>query len=166
MVAVHGTAGRLKVKALSGDPAGLLGAGTLCLSGLGAGMPEGGEFEVRTARPSGGCAVFSLRGVDTVEAARALVGARVFVPRGDLPPPGEDEYYFADLVGCRVEAADGAALGEVSGVVHGPAHDWIEVRGAGKEEALLPFVAEFIREVDIAGRRIVATPPEGWLDAR
>ncbi len=96
----------------------------------------------------------------------SAVGARVFVPRMDLPPPGEDEYYFADLVGCAVFTPDGGPVGHVSSVVHGPAHDWLEIRGDGKEEALLPFVSEFIREVDMAGRRIVVTPPEGWPHAR
>jgi 16S rRNA processing protein RimM len=157
----------LKVKALSGDPTGLLGARILRFSGRGGkGIPEVREFEVKAAQRMGGCAVFSLSGVETVQNARDLVGARVFVPRMDLPPPGEDEYYFADLVGCAVFTPDGGPVGRVSSVVHGPAHDWLEIRGDGKEEALLPFVSEFIREVDMAGRRIVVTPPEGWPHAR
>jgi len=166
VIAAHGVAGMLKVKAFSGDPSGLLSARVVRLSGKGGkGIPGGREFEVRAAQRSGGCAVFALSGVETVEAARYLAGARVFVPRKDLPPPGEDEYYFADLVGSEVVAADGGPVGVVSGVVHGPAHDWLEIRGAAKEEALLPFVSEFIREVDMAGRRIVVTPPEGWPHA-
>lgn len=166
VVAAHGVAGMLKVKALSGDPSGLLSARVVRLSGKGGkGIPEGREFEVRAAQRSGGCAVFALSGVETVEAARDLAGARVFVPRKDLPPPGEDEYYFADLVGSEVVDADGGPVGQVSSVVHGPAHDWLEIRGAAKEEVLLPFVSEFIREVDMAGRRIVVTPPEGWPHA-
>jgi 16S rRNA processing protein RimM len=166
VVAAHGTSGKLTVKALSGDPSGLLSARVLRLSGTGGrDIPEGRDFEVKAARRSGGCAVFALNGVETVEAARSLAGARVFVPRKDLPPPGEDEYYYADLVGCSVVAGNGVTIGEVARVMHGPAHDWIEVRGPGKEAALLPFVSEFIREVDTAGRRIVVTPPEGWPHA-
>ena len=150
----------IKVKSLSGDPSGLLSASLLRLSGKG--FPEAREFTVRTARRSGGCAVFALDGVDSEESARCLVAARVFVPRKDLPPPAEDEYYYADLVGCSVVSPSGDPLGEVTNVVPGPAHDWIEVRGAWRGEALLPFVSEFVRKVDTAGRRIVVTPPEGW----
>jgi len=167
VVAVRGVAGRIKVKAISGDPSGILGARSLRLCGKpGGGGSEGREFEVNAAQRSGGCAVFSLKGIETLEAARELVGARVFVRREELPPPGEDEYFVVDLVGCRVVAADGAPIGRVAGVVSGPAHDWLEIRCAGGEEALLPAVSEFVREVDAAGRRIVVTPPEGWLDAR
>jgi 16S rRNA processing protein RimM len=166
VVAVQGVAGRIKVKAISGDPSGLLAASSLRLCGKpDRGDPGDRDFEVNAAQRSGGCAVFSLKGIDTVEAAEALVGARVFVPREDLPPPGEDEYFAVDLVGCEVLDSSGAPIGRVTAVVPGPAHDWLEIRAAGGKESLLPAVSEFLREVDIAGRRIVATPPEGWQDA-
>ena len=166
VVAVHGVEGGIRVKAFSCDPAGLLGAGSLRLCGKpGQGSPEGRDFEVTAARRSGGCAVFALKGIDTLEAAKGLVGARVCISREELPPPGEDEYFVADLVGCSVVGADGGAIGRVESVVSGPAHDWLSIRRAGGEEALLPVVSEFVREVDVAGRRIVVTPPEGWLDA-
>jgi 16S rRNA processing protein RimM len=166
VVSVHGVAGRIKVKAISGDPSGLLGARSLRLRGKpGGAVREDREFEVNAAQRSGGCAVFSLKGIDTEEEATELVGARVFVRREELPPPGEDEYYVADLVGCEVQDADGVPIGRVADVVNGPAHDWLEIRLAGGGESLLPAVSAFIREVDMAGRRIVVTPPEGWLDA-
>jgi 16S rRNA processing protein RimM len=166
VVAVQGVAGRIKVKAISGDPSGLLAAHSLRLCGKpDRGGPGGRDFEVNAAQRSGGCAVFALKGIETPEAAGELVGARVFVRREELPPPGEDEYFVADLVGCAVIAADGVPIGRVTSVVSGTAHDWLEIRRSGGEEALLPVVSEFVREVDVAGRRIVVTPPEGWLDA-
>lgn len=167
VVAAHGVAGRIRVKPASGDPSGLLAAHTLRMRGKpDRGGPAGRDFEVDAAQRSGGCAVFALKGIDTVEAASELVGSRVFVRRGELPPPGEDEYYATDLVGCAVVASDGLPIGHVAGVVNGPAHDWLEIRCTDGGEALLPVVSEFVREVDVAGRRIVASPPEGWLDAR
>jgi 16S rRNA processing protein RimM len=166
VVAVHGTAGRVRVKAISGDPAGLLGASSLRMCGKpGRGSREGQDFEVSAAQQAGGCAVLSLKGIDTLEAAKELVGARVSIRREELPPPGEDEYYVADLVGCSVVGEDGCPIGRVENVVSGPAHDWLSIRRAGGEEALLPVVSVFVREVDVAGRRIVVSPPEGWLDA-
>lgn len=166
VTAVHGIAGGIKVKALSGNPAGLLRARSLRLAGKPAGNgPEGREYPVITAQRSGGCAVFALEGVDTGEAARELVGARVFVPRADLPPLEAGEHFVADLVGCEVVASGTGVVGTVAEVIAGPAHDWLAVRLDGrKEEALLPMVSEFVRDVDAAGRRIIVTPPEGWLD--
>lgn len=166
VTAVHGFAGEIKVKALSGNPDGLLRARTLRLDRSLAGSgPEGSNYLVNAARLSGGCAVFALQGVDTGEAARELVGARVFVPRADLPPLEPGEHFVADLVGCEVVASGTGLVGIVAEVIAGPVHDWLAIRRDGrKEEALLPLISEFVREVDAVGRRIVATPPEGWLD--
>jgi 16S rRNA processing protein RimM len=166
VVATHGVAGGIKVKALSGDPSGLLKARRvrLVMKPAGAG-PGGREHHVQAARRSGGCAVLSLKGIDSLEAAQELIGAGVLVSRCDLPPPEEDEFFVADLVGCSVESADGSGIGAVAGVIGGPAHDWLAIRRKGKrEEALLPLVSRFVREVDTCARRIVVTPPEGWTD--
>lgn len=166
VVAIHGVKGGIRVKAISGDPAGLLGASTVrLLLAPGRGIREERDIRVTTAQRSGGCAVFSLEGIDTPEAARSLVGARVFLRRTELPPPGENEYFVADLVGCAVVGEDDGPIGRVESVVRGPAHDWLSVRCDGGLEALLPVVSEFIRNVDIARRRIVVTPPGGWQDA-
>lgn len=166
VVAVHGVAGGIRVKAISGDPAGLLGTRSLRLCGKPCrDIREGRDFEVKAAQRSGGCAVFALKGIDTLDAAKGLVGARVLIRREDLPPPGEDEYFVADLVGCSVVGTDGRPIGRVESVVCGPAHDWLSIRRDGGEEALLPVVSEFVTKVDVAGRRIDVTPPEGWPDA-
>lgn len=155
-------AGNIRVRVFSGDPAGLLDVRTVRLS---AEAPGGArrvrDFPVGTAKPLGGFAVFSLEGIDTAEAAREWFGSMVSVLREELPPPAEDEYYWVDLIGCEVTDADGSRVGEITGLTEGPAHDWIAVRREDGE-LLLPMVSEFIREVDIAGRRVVVALPKGW----
>lgn len=157
----QGVRGKVRVAMHSGDPAGVLGVRRVWLSGVPAGGPGGREYEVVEARRSGGCAVFSLKGVETPEAAKALAGARVSVRRDDLPDLPEDEFYWVDAVGCSVVSETGEPLGEVTGVLPGPAHDWLVVRRDG-EEAYLPVVGAFVRSVDVRARRITASPPEGW----
>jgi 16S rRNA processing protein RimM len=161
VIGPHGVHGKVKVAPLSGDPTGLLAARTLRIGGGREPGPER-EHEVVTAHRAGGCAVFSLRGVETAGAAAALAGASVSMPRGELPALPEDEFYWEDLVGCSVVDPGGNPLGDVAAVTPGPAHDWLVVRRPGGEEGLLPVVAAFIRSVDVAGRRVVASPPEGW----
>ena len=158
---LHGVHGKVKVAPLSGDPSGMLAVKSLRIEG---GREPGAEREYRvvSAHRAGGCAVFSLRGVDSAEAAGALSGAAVSVRRDQLPALPDDEFYWADLVGCEVLDEGGSLLGEVVAVTPGPAHDWLVVRRAGGEEGLLPVVAAFLRSVDVAGRRVVASPPEGW----
>jgi 16S rRNA processing protein RimM len=149
----QGVSGKVRVAMHSGDPGGMMNLRRVWLSGR--------EFEVIEAQRAGGCAVFSLKGVDTPEAARALTGAPMSVLREDLPALAEDEFYWVDAVGCVVVDEAGETIGEVTGVAPGPGHDWLVVR-RDSGEAYLPVVEAFVRSVDIAARRIVASPPEGW----
>lgn len=159
IVGPHGVSGKVKVAPFSGDPSGLLSATRVRIAGGAAAGAS--DHAVEGAHRSGGYAVLSLEGVGSVTEAGVLSGATVFVRREELPPPGEDEYYWADLVGCEVVDREGGRLGVVVGVTDGPAHDWLVVR-RGEEESFLPLVSEFIREVDVTGKRIVAAPPAGW----
>jgi len=160
---LHGVRGKVKVAAFSGDPEGVLAAKTLRLSG-GRGTAPGaiGDYEVVTAQRAGGCAVFSLKGIDTIEAAATLVKAVVSVRYEELPSLPEDEFYWIDAVGCLVVDEAGASLGEVVAVEPGAAYDYLVVRRPGREDGYLPVVAAFLRKVDTAARRVVASPPEGW----
>jgi len=163
VIGLHGVRGKVKVAAFSGDPSGVLAAKTLRLSG-GRGTAPGavGDYEVVTAQRAGGCAVFSLRGVDSLEAAEKLVKAVISVRREELPSLPEDEFYWVDAVGCLVVDEEGAPLGEVVAVEPGAAHDWLVVRRPGGEDGYLPVAAAFLRKVDTAARRVVASPPEEW----
>ncbi|MGA7104029.1 MAG: ribosome maturation factor RimM [Candidatus Deferrimicrobiaceae bacterium] len=158
----HGRAGKIRVKAYSGDPSGILHARTLRLSAEGPGKARRiCDFEVRTAQPQGGFAVFSLGGIDSREAAAEWSGASVSVSRAELPPPEENEYYWVDLIGCEAVNAVGDRVGDIISVEGGAAHDWLVIR-RDDGEFLLPIVSSFLREVDVPGRRIVVAPPEGW----
>lgn len=88
-------------------------------------------------------------------AAEALGKTGLFVAREKLPPIDEDEFYYVDLIGCRIEALDGADLGTVRAVQNFGAGDLLELNSG----AFLPFTKTACPIVDIAGRRIVADPP-------
>jgi len=123
----------------------------------------GREFAVEHVTPERGDALLQLRGVGDRDAAEALRGQRVEALKEDLPAPGDDEIYAADLVGCAVFDVAGARLGEVRSSFPGGGHEVLEVAG-GAREFLLPLVDAIVKEVDIAGRRIVCDPPEGLID--
>lgn len=161
VVGAHGTRGGIRVAPSSGDPSGSIRVPMLRLRR--GDRDAGGEsdFVVKAAHRAGGCAVFLLEGIGTADGAREWAGAEALVRRDDLPPAGDGEYYVVDLVGCEVVDESGGTIGVVTGVAPGPAHDWLEIRRRDGE-ALLPMVGRFVREVDIARRRIVAAPPEGW----
>ena len=71
--------------------------------------------------------------------------------RSALPPTGDDEYYIFQLVGLDVVEETGRVLGTVATVTPGVANDVLELDVG----LALPMVEECIREVDLAGGRIL-----------
>ncbi len=90
------------------------------------------------------------------DAALAMKGSLIAVPRASLPANDDGEYYWADLIGLEVVRTDGSKLGEVAELLETGANDVLRVID-GKEgcrELLIPFIASAVIDVDLARRRI------------
>ena len=95
-----------------------------------------------------------LDGVETRDAAEALRGAEIRVNRADLPPAGENEWYWADLEGLDVLNLEGRLLGRVHGLMATGANDVLIVQG--ERRRLIPFVqGSRVREIDLQARRLI-----------
>jgi 16S rRNA processing protein RimM len=96
--------------------------------------------------------IVRLDGVDTREAAGALRGVELLMPRSAAPALEDDEWWAEDLVGCRV--VDGAReLGRVERLMPLPSCEALEV-AAGDETFLVPLVRDAVRSVDVAAKVI------------
>jgi 16S rRNA processing protein RimM len=98
---------------------------------------------------------------NAAEAARGIV-LHADIP-ADASPDDPDEYYDHQLVGLAAYDLDGAALGEVTGVVHGGAQDLLGIRTPDGRDTLVPFVRALVPEVDLAGRRVVVADRPGLV---
>jgi len=78
-------------------------------------------------------------------------GAELSIPRSELPPTGEHEYYAFELVGLAVEEEGGRELGRVTAVQPGVANDVLELDSG----IVLPLVDACVLEVDLERGRIV-----------
>jgi 16S rRNA processing protein RimM len=105
------------------------------------------RYGVRAARAAGDADLLVLEGVTTREAAEALKGSEVYVPREALPRPADDEIYLADLIGLAVFAGE-RPIGRVVGVVTHPSSTCFVVEGdEGVRE--IPAVAPYFAALDL-----------------
>ncbi|MBW3550787.1 MAG: ribosome maturation factor RimM [Proteobacteria bacterium] len=110
----------------------------------------GRERELRGAqgRDSGKHLMGQFPDVSDRDAAEALGGTEIYVPRSALPPPRPDEYYWVDLEGLRVVNLEGVAFGTVSHLFATGANDVLVVRD-DERERMIPFVRpQFITDID------------------
>jgi 16S rRNA processing protein RimM len=97
--------------------------------------------------------ILRIAGVSDRAAAAALGGEELRAPVADAPPLEEDEWYAADLEGCRV--VDGSvAIGTVRRLLALPSCEVLEVDRPGVGDLLVPLVADAVRSVDL-GERVI-----------
>jgi 16S rRNA processing protein RimM len=105
--------------------------------------------------------VARLEGVEGRDAAAALTGAVIEVPRAELPPPGKRQYYQADLVGLPVRNLEGVEMGKVAQFVDAPAGPVMVVKDAAGAEHWVLATPEYVRKVELdAGWILVDWPVE------
>ncbi len=99
--------------------------------------------------------VARLVGVADRNAAEALKGTTVKIPRSRFPALPDGEFYWVDLIGLLVENLQGESLGQVRDLMDNGAHPILRVAQAeipeselSKHERLIPFVENFVKEVD------------------
>ncbi len=81
-------------------------------------------------------------------AAEALRGTVLTVPRSALPPLEEGEYYHADLIGLAAVSTEGVDLGEVIAVENFGAGDVIEIKRPNGKRFMVPMRVEAVPEWD------------------
>jgi 16S rRNA processing protein RimM len=153
--AAHGVKGEVKLWSFTADPAAVADYGPLE-------SQDGAlRFEIEALRPAKDHLVARLSGVHDRNAAQRLTNVDLYVPRERLPAPAPEEFYHADLIGLRAEDRNGTALATVVGIHDFGAGDLLELRAAGASgTVLMPFTAETVPVVDIAGGRVVIDPPQ------
>jgi 16S rRNA processing protein RimM len=104
-----------------------------------------------------------LEGISDINQAEPLKGKNVFADERELPPPAENEFYYRDVVGCEVFATDGRRVGIIEDIIATGANDVFVVRDESKE-VLVPVIADVVKEIDVAARRVVIEAVPGLLD--
>ena len=89
-----------------------------------------------------------LASCDDRDVARTLVGAEIAVPRNEMPDPGPNQFYWADLEGLTVRTVAGVELGSVDHLIETGANDVLVVKG--ERERLIPYVwGQVVTDVDL-----------------
>ncbi|MEC5216661.1 16S rRNA processing protein RimM [Actimicrobium sp. GrIS 1.19] len=144
---------RIKPFSVSGDA--LLSARVWWLD-----KPELRDVDMLQAKMHSGDVVAQLMGVSGRDAAEALKGTSVQIPRSHFPALPDGEFYWVDLIGLEVENLQGQCIGTVHDMMDNGAHPILRVQPAGavelepQQEILIPFVDQFVKTVDQKVKKI------------
>lgn len=109
-------------------------------------------------------AILKFRGYDDINQIEPYKGKSLYVTRDKAVPLQKDEYYFADLIGMRVEDEDGKEIGTLRDIIETGANDVYSVEYGEGGELLLPAIKECILKVDIEQGIMTVHIMDGLMD--
>jgi 16S rRNA processing protein RimM len=124
--------------------------------------------QVRSARVRGNLVYLRLEGIEDRNAAEAVRGLDVLVPRAEAVRLPAGQFFWDEVIGLRVEDTTGRPLGSVTDILEtGANHVYVvqpdQRAGGGGKEILVPAIKDVVRSIDPSAGRMVIDPLPGLL---
>lgn len=153
----YGINGWIRIQPYSTEANALLSVKTWWIS-----KPEMHDIDIMQSKDHGDGVVARVVGIADRDAAEALKGAVVSIPRSKFPPLSDNEFYWVDLVGLSVENLQGEVIGVVADLMDNGAHAILRVQPESTDptakkppEKLIPYVEQFVHQVSLADKKII-----------
>lgn len=154
----HGIRGDVTIEPRTDDPDLRFASGSTVLT-------ESSSLTIEKSAWHGTRLIVKFVGVGDRSEAESLRGTWLEIERGPGERPDDpDEYYDTDLVGMSATLPSGAHFGIVREILHLPGQDVVAIDRSGTE-VLLPFVREFVLDVDLDSKRMTVEPPPGLVES-
>jgi len=160
IIKIQGLKGWLKVATFTSFPERFTPGATLWLE-----TSEGKALKVKiedVRSEKEGFLFVRFQNYTTREQVEKFRGALLSIDRNQVPPLPAGEFYHFELIGIRVFEKN-EFKGEIADIIEGPNYDYLVVKNQEKE-SLMPFIREFVREINLQENYIKVSCPEGFWE--
>ena len=119
-------------------------------------------FFITSISINNGKARIHFEDIESIEEAKNLVKSKIFLPLSLLPTLKKGQYYFHDLIGCKVYE-NKTKIGIIKNVIDLRGNQLLAIDSEG-DEILLPLKEELLTDVDLSTKKISVILPEGLID--
>lgn len=159
IVNIHGIKGEVKVYPYTDDINNLTKLKYVYLDEL-----ETSKTKVLVCRVQKNMLLLKLENVDSVDVANTLRNKYIYIPKEDLKPLEEDNYYIDDLLSMEVvDLKDNSILGKIVYVFNTGANDIYEIETSNNEKIYLPAIKQVVKKVDINSKKMYVELMEGLI---
>ena len=157
IVAPHGVRGDIRILPLTDKPEQFLDLDYLLL-------PDGRKLTVKAARFHKRMVLVTTAEIKSMNESELLRGMEVSINAEDLPELEEGRFYVADLIGLPVYDEQGEQIGTFKDALSTGSNDVYVIAVPGQKDYLLPALQKYVKEINLAEKRIVVELPE-WVEA-
>jgi 16S rRNA processing protein RimM len=155
IVKTHGLKGDVIVKSLADQKGAWLKAGQLLY------LSEEITLTIKEAKPHKKDFLVTFEGIISINDITQHVRSVLYIPKDSLEPLDENEFYFDDLIGLTAYFSNGKK-GLVKDVLRLPHGEILEIEVDGYF-VKVPFVNEWVKDIDLEAKKITIQEVEGLL---
>lgn len=125
-----------------------------------------GEYipvKVKTHRENKTFDLLKFVGMYHINDVEKYKGCEILVDASNLSTLDDEEFYFYEIIGCEVKTTDGVVLGEIIDILQTGANDVWVVKRKGEKDALIPYIEDVIKAVDIPNKTVTVELLEGLI---
>ena len=121
------------------------------------------EVVVATHRVHKGADLLKFKHLNSINDVEKYKGCALLVSTDDLEELEENEFYYFEIIGCEVVTTDGEKIGEISEILETGANDVWVVKRQGQKDALIPYIEDVVKDVNIDAKTVPIQVLEGLL---
>jgi 16S rRNA processing protein RimM len=125
---------------------------------------DGQPLEIETCHLYKRHLLVKLATINTRQDAEMLRGRDLCIPRAEIHPLAEDEYYAFQLIGLDIVTTEGKHVGRITDIMSTAGNDIYIVEGEGGE-ILIPAIEDVVKSIDLEAGKVVIEAIEGLLGA-
>ena len=122
------------------------------------------EVVVESYRSHKNSLLVKFEGIDSINEAEKFKNLQLKVDSENISELEENEFYFHEIIGCRVFDENNILLGEVVEILTPGANDVWVIKGENGKEILIPYIADVVKNVDVQNKKIDIEIMEGLID--
>lgn len=122
------------------------------------------EVKIKSHRIHKGFDLVTFEEFNHINDVEKYKGSDLKIAADQLTDLAENEYYYYEIIDCEVFDMTGELIGVVKEILTPGANDVWVLKRANKKDALIPYIKDIVKKIDVKNKRIEIEPMEGLLD--
>ncbi|MEH7400660.1 ribosome maturation factor RimM [Gottfriedia acidiceleris] len=107
--------------------------------------------------------LLTFEGYESLNSVEPLKNGILKITEDQLHELDKNEYYYHEIIGCVVETIDGEGIGKIKEILSPGANDVWVIQRKGQKDALIPYIEQIVKEIDVANKKVKIELMEGLL---
>jgi 16S rRNA processing protein RimM len=121
------------------------------------------EVKIESHRTHKNFDLLTLEGYNSLNDVEPLKNGILKIKEEQKHSLEKNEFYYHEIIGCVVKTTEGEEIGKIKEILSPGANDVWVIQRKGQKDALIPYIEQIVKEVDVENKMVTIEVMEGLL---